>query len=478
MAPLSRLRRLSFPAGLALGIFLASSCFHAWAGMPSRPNIVLIVADDLGFGDLGCYGGRARTPNLDRLAAEGLRFTDFHSNGSVCSPTRAALMTGRYPHRLGIEHALPIDWGDNGIGSPENRREVTVAARLQKAGYATAIFGKWHLGKHADSNPVRHGFDHFRGLLCGCGDYFAKLDRAGYEDWWNGPERQAEEGYVTDVLTGHAVRFVQASRHRPFFLYLPHLAIHFPWQTPEDATLPTRRKGGDFTRGTPGPDSKLGPHAPEEIPDTVVRMIEALDAGVGALMAALKAEGLDENTLVVFTSDNGGYLRYGKDYSHGISSNGPFRGQKGDVYEGGHRVAAIARWPGKIPAGRVTGTTAMSMDLPVTFLDFAGVQSPPDALPVDGVSLRPLLLGSGEGEVAQDPRTFFWRNGPGKERAVRSGPWKLVRHPGRRPPELYHLENDPAESVNQAGQQPEVLERLDGLLTDWEAGLPSGQPDF
>ncbi len=434
------------------------------------PNFILIVADDLGYGDLGCYGGQARTPHLDRLAAEGVRFTDFHSNGSVCSPTRAALLTGRYPHRLGIETALPTDWHDNGLGAPRNRGEVTLATRLSAAGYATAIFGKWHLGKHMDSNPVRHGFDEFRGLTCGCGDYFAKLDRTGVEDWWHNETRVEESGYVTEVLTDHAVRFIGEQRHRPFFLYLPHLAIHFPWQTPDDADRGTRQPGVAFNSNEPGPNSKLGPHTPEEVAQTVVRMIESLDAGVGRVLAALREHNLDERTLVVFTSDNGGYRRYAKAWTQGISNNGPLRGQKGDVHEGGHRVPGIARWPGRIPAGRVTTATAMSMDLAPTFLEFAGLDAPAtgSAKAFDGVSLVPLLTE----DAALLERALFWRHtGPGGPRAVRLGPWKLVQPPGRQPAELYRLDKDLGEAQDRATAEPERVARLQQLLQGWERSL-------
>ena len=435
------------------------------------PNFVLIVADDLGYGDIGCYGGKAKTPHLDRMAAEGVRFTDFHSNGSVCSPTRAALMTGRYPHRLGIETALPIDWDDNGIGAPRNRDQVTLATRLKQAGYATAMFGKWHLGKHADSNPTRHGFDEFRGLTCGCGDYFAKLDRAGHEDWWHNTEKSHEDGYVTHVLTDHAVRFIGKNKERPFFLYLPHLAIHFPWQTPDDEPLGTRQKGISFAASAPGSHSKLGPHSPEEIPAVVIRMIEELDASVGRVLSALKEHGLDDNTLVIFTSDNGGYRSYAKDYTHGISSNGPLRGQKGDVYEGGHRVPAIARWPGRIPSGIVSDVTVMSMDLPPTFLELAKLPAPASHGPTafDGVSLAGLLTR----QATLSERPLFWRHaGPQGARAVRLGPWKLVQPPGKKPAELYHLRDDISEAQNLAASQSGRVKTLLDLLANWEAGIP------
>ena len=226
-----------------------------------------------------------------------------------------------------------------------------------------------------------------------------------------------------------------------------------------------------FGASAPGPQSKLGPHSPEEIPAVVIRMIEELDSSVGRVLAALKAQGLDENTLVIFTSDNGGYRSYARDYSHGISNNGPLRGQKGDVHEGGHRVPAIARWPGRIPAGVVSDVTAMSMDLPPTFLELAELPAPAADGPgaFDGVSLAGLLTR----QTPPPERPLFWRHaGPKGARAARLGPWKLVQPPGKKPPELYHLGNDLAESQNLAAGEPGRVEMLLDLLSRWEAGLP------
>lgn len=319
--------------------------------------------------------------------------------------------------------------------------------------------------------PSRHGFGEFRGLTCGCGDYFAKLDRTGVEDWWHNTEKTHENGYVIDVLTDHAVRFIGENKARPFFLYLPHLAIHFPWQGPDDEPLGTRQKGVSFGTSAPGPHSKLGPHKSAEIPAVVIRMIEELDTSVGRVIAALKEHGLDDDTLVIFTSDNGGYRSYAKAYTHGISSNGPLRGQKGDVYEGGHRVPAIARWPGRIPEGVVSHATAMSMDLPPTFLGFAGLPVPASDAPAafDGVSLAGLLTR----QATLQERPLFWRHeGPEGARAVRLGGWKLVQPPGKKPAELYDLGADIAEAQNLAASQPEHVKSLRALLAQWEASLP------
>jgi arylsulfatase A-like enzyme len=432
------------------------------------PNIIVILADDLGYGDLGGYfGGKAKTPNLNQLAQEGMLFSDFHSNGPMCSPTRAALLTGRYPQRLGIENALPTDWQDRGIGSEENKNEITIAAYLHKAGYATGIFGKWHLGKHPSANPIRHGFDEFRGLTCGSGDYFSKMDRNGFKDWWHNESLSFQEGYATDVITDNSVSFIKMQKDKPFFLYVAYNAIHFPWQTSEDGALETVREGEDFTSTYPGTKSKLGPHKPDQIPGAVIRMIEDLDKNIGRLFASLREEGLDRNTLVFFTSDNGGYLNYNDNIWPEVGSNGPLKGQKGQLYEGGHRVPAIAWWPGHIPAQSVCNQTISTFDLLPTYLDLLGIKLPSKRSFnfLDGVSILPLLIRGKELE----PRALFWRIG--NQKAVRKGHWKLVMQNQDGTPELYNLSDDISEIYNLANQYPEIVSRLKEDLTDWESNV-------
>lgn len=431
----------------------------------SRPNIIVILADDLGYGDLGgFYGGEARTPNLDRMANEGMLFTDFHSNGPMCSPTRAALLTGRYQQRLGIERALPTDWGDRGIGSEENRNELTIADYVRRRGYVTGAYGKWHLGKHPSANPVHHGFDDFRGLTCGCGDYFSKVDRNGYRDWWHNDKLDFQEGYATDVITDNSVNFIRENNGRPFFLYVAYSAIHFPWQTAEDYNLETRREGADYTNNNPGPKSKLGPHTTDQVPAMVRNMIERLDVGIGKIMNELKQQGIDGETIVVFTSDNGGYQYYNKGIWPAVSSNGPLRGQKGQVYEGGHRVPAIARWPGKIPAGIISHETVMTFDLLPTFLELLQVPSPKEgsANIIDGKSLTGVLFE----RKALTSRPIFWRMAD--QKAVRYGDWKLVIAGPDATPELYNLRMDIGEVTNLATEYPIKVKELISKLDSWE----------
>ncbi len=419
------------------------------------PNIVLILADDLGYGDVGCYGSRInRTPNIDALAKGGLRFTDFHTSGPMCSPTRAATMTGLYQQRFGPKFDSALSGtGDRDTGLP--LAAVTIAEVLKERGYATGCFGKWHLGYQPPFLPTNQGFDEFRGLGSGDGDYHTHIDRSGNEDWWEGDKLKMEAGYTTDLLTRHSVDFIRRHQRRPFFLYVPHLAIHFPWQGPDDP--PHRTKGKSWRQDKWGviPD-------PGNVALHVKAMVEALDRSVGKTLATLRKLGLEKNTLVIFSSDNGGYLTYGKNFRN-ISSNGPLRGQKGQLYEGGHRVPFIANWPERIAPGK-TDQVAHSTDLFATFARLAGVDL--DALSHDGVDLAPLLF---EGEPLPK-RMLFWRKGG--ESAVRNGDWKL-RVQGKRT-ELFNLSKDLGESRDLAADHPERVKALRAAWREWEADVNHG----
>ncbi len=430
---------------------------------------MLILADDLGYGDLGCYGNQVnRTPHLDRLAREGLRFTDFHANGANCSPTRAALLTGRYQQQAGIEGAL----GENAPGL--RLREITLAERLGSLGYATGMFGKWHLGYFPTNGPSRQGFDRFVGHLHGATDYHSHVDKYGRMDWWHDTEPTVEMGYNTKLITDHSIRFVQDHKSEPFFLLVSHSAIHFPWMTPEDDSY--RETGKRYE----GAKDKIGPHAGNAIQPVVQRMIEELDASVGSIVQAIHQHQLDEQTLVFFTSDNGGIVRMAgvpMNAENAISSNGPLRGQKHSLYEGGHRVPAIAWWPGKIiPKGELLATT-MTMDLYPTLVELAskaqqqgGEPTPAKAAYAsDGVSLVQQLL---DPHTPLAERTLFWRQGD--SRAARWGNWKLVSiHNG--PFELFDLAADLAERTNLASTHPEIRQRLERELNQWELSYITAQ---
>ena len=442
-----RLLRAVLLAWLAAGF--------AFAAPP--PNIVLIMADDLGYGDLGCYGsGINQTPHIDALAKGGLRFTDFHSAGPMCSPTRAATLTGLYQQRFGPKFDSALSGvNDRDTGLP--LEAVTIAEVLQKRGYATACFGKWHLGYKPPFLPPSQGFDEFRGLGSGDGDFHTHIDRSGRADWWRGDELKAEEGYTTDLLTRYSVDFICRHRERPFFLYVPHLAIHFPWQGPDDP--PHRTKGKSWHQDKWGviPDrANVAPH--------VKAMIESMDKSVGETMAVLRQWGLEENTLVIFTSDNGGYLTYGKDFKN-ISSNGALRGQKGQLYEGGHRVPFIASWPGRIEAG-TTDEIAHSIDLFPTFARLAGVDT--SDLKLDGVDLAPLLFD----RTALPERRLFLR--AGGNWAARDGDWKLCAI--GKTIRLYNLASDLGETTDLAGRHPDRVRRLTAAWKEWETDVNRGLP--
>ena len=436
---------------------LACLALLAWSGCSSvpehvKPNFVVILADDLGYGDIAAYGSvRNTTPHLDRMAREGLRFSDFHSNGPMCTPTRASLLTGLYPQRFGQQFESALSGiEDYDIGLPHEA--VTIPETLASAGYVSGMYGKWHLGYHPSYMPLDQGFDEFRGLASGDGDHHSHIDRSGRPDWWLNQKLVPEEGYGVDLITQHSIDFIKRHRDGPFFLYVAHLAIHFPWQGPDDRAY--RVEGGNYHNL-----SKLGELDSLDVSSQVNKMVEAVDGSVGSILETLREQGLEENTLVIFTSDNGGYLTYQGGY-HNISENGPLRGQKTDVYEGGQRVPAIAWWPGTISPG-VSHDLAATFDIMPTLLELAGVASP-HAL--DGVSLTRLL-------IDQEPlpsRTLFWRIR--SETAVRKGKWKFVQI-GNNPSELYDLEEDLGESQDLSDVRPDTVQALEQELSEWTAAV-------
>lgn len=431
----------------ALFLLLTLTLIAPVAAAP--PNIVLIMADDLGYADLGCYGSQInKTPHIDALAVGGMRFTDFHSSGAMCTPTRAATLTGLYQQRFGRKFDGAIS-GQKDYDSGLPLEAVTIAEVLKGKGYATACFGKWHLGYKPPFLPPNQGFDEFVGLGSGDGDFHTHIDRSGREDWWTNNRLKTEDGYTTDLLTKHSVDFIRRNRKGPFFLYLPHLAIHFPWQGPKDP--PHRREGLSYHKDKWGVIPNPGNVSPH-----VSAMIESLDQSVGRIVKELRRWKLEQNTLVIFTSDNGGYLTYGKNFRN-ISSNGPLRGQKTQLYEGGHRVPFIASWPGRIATG-VCSELAHSTDLFVTFANLAGADF--EGVTVDGIDLNPLLL---KGESLPD-RQLFWRTSRAK--AVREGRWKLRFT--NQASELYDLTSDLGERRNLARQHPVRVAEMRKAWESWE----------
>ena len=419
---------------------------------PQRPNIIFIMIDDLGYGDIGCYGStNNKTPNIDMLASQGVLFTDYHSNGPMCTPTRASLMTGLYQHRLGKKFEAAIS-GKEDYDDGLPLEAVTLAKVLKKSGYATGMYGKWHLGYHPPYLPPDQGFDEFIGLGSGDGDHFTHIDRSGRKDWWHNNELKMEAGYSTDLKTDHSINFIKAHKSGPFFLYVAHLSIHFPWQGPDDP--PHRQEGNDYANDKWGiiPDkNNVSPH--------VKSMVESIDRGVGKIITALKDIGLQKNTLVIFTSDNGGYIHY-SDSHFNISSNSPLRGQKTEVYEGGHRVPFIAWWPGKIRAGAQSDELVMTMDMFPTFAELAKADLTKNQ-PSDGMNILPHLL---ENKPIPN-RSVCWKMDD--ERAIRKGDWKLIMI-GNNGPELYNLSIDIGETKNLATQKPEMVKQLIAEYNNWE----------
>ena len=433
---------LKFVAAGAAGL-LHHRQAEARSRAAEKPNIILIMADDLGYGDIGCYGNRTiRTPNIDALAKGGMKFSDYHSNCPVCSPTRAALLTGRYQQRAGIEGVVYAKGPTRETGLA--LEETTFAEVLQKRGYATALFGKWHLGYNVEFNPIRQGFDEFRGYVSGNVDFHSHIDGAGFDDWWKNLEKVPEEGYTTDLITKHGVDFIERHKDQPFCLYLPHEAVHSPYQGRNDP--PERLPGGKKGRKAQG----------QEITGAYKEMIEVMDEGIGRIVETVKRLGLERKTFIFFCSDNGATKQ---------GSNGTLAGYKGSLWEGGHRVPAVAYWPGKIEPGTTTNQTVLGMDLFATMASIAGAKLPA-GLKLDGVDLLGMLT---ENEKLPD-RTLFWRYR--KEKAVRKGPWKLLVRDGKAA--LYNLDEDLGEKNDLARTEPRMLKRLEDELAAWEKQVSAG----
>ncbi len=384
---------------------------------PEKPNVVILLADDLGYGDITCYGGAIQTPQMDRLAREGLRFTDFHANGPNCTPSRCALLTGRYQNRAGLPSLCPLDKGLE----PE---AITFAEVLKSSGYATAIYGKWHLG-HADKyNPIHQGFDEFRGFLGGTHSYFVKAEGGAWRDGL-GPSK--EEGYSTTLIADDSIDFIRRSKDRPFCVYAAFNAPHAPICDPETGRRAKTAEGYG-------------------------NVVKVLDREIGRIVAALEKWDLEKKTLVLFMSDNGA-----PDKVAG-ASNKPLRGEKGTGWEGGHRVPAMAWWPGRIAAGRVTDQTTMIMDVMPTLVELAGGTLPAGHA-LDGVSLVSLLRDG----TRLPPRRVFLNKG--SHHVMRDGPWKLLVVGNQ--PYLFSLEDDLPEQRDLAGRQPERFKTMVTQYNEW-----------
>jgi arylsulfatase A-like enzyme len=405
----------------------------------TRPNIVIIVGDDMGYADIGVHGGREiPTPHIDALAAAGVRCTNGYVSGPYCSPTRAALLTGRYQTRFGHE----FNPGAPGAGLPLT--EVTLADRLKEAGYVTGLVGKWHLGGREPQRPTNRGFDEFFGFLGGAHSYFAGQAAPIYRN--NDPI--TEEEYLTDAFAREAALFIDRHRDEPFFLYLAFNAVHTPMQATE-----ARLKEFEAIA-----DPKRRKYA---------AMMAAMDEAIGSVLEKLAHHGLEENTLVFFISDNGGPTMNGT--SRNASRNEPLRGSKRTTLEGGIRVPFFVKWPARLPAGQVYDKPVIQLDFLPTALAAAGVQIEPQ-WKADGVDLVPFLSGQNEGVPHE---RLYWRLGP--QMAIRQGDWKLVRYDptvdgaqGRAtPPRLYNLAADPGEANDRYADQPQKAKELQAAWDEW-----------
>ena len=424
----------------------------AQAQSAAPPNIVFILADDLGYADLSCYGRRDyRTPNVDALAAAGTRFTQAYANSAVCSATRTALITGRYQYRLpvGLEEPLGAAARQRHIGLPPDH--PTLPSLLKKVGYATTLLGKWHLGWLPEFGPLQSGYDHFWGFRGGGLDYFTHKSggpTTNTDDLWDGDTQVHETGYLTDLLGDRAVTVVRdsAKAGRPFLLSLHFNAPHWPWEGPMDEAESQRLRAlADYDGGSL---------------KTFGSMVTELDRQVGRVLDAISSAGIANNTIVIFTSDNGGER---------FADTWHFTGKKTDLLEGGLRIPAIIRWPGRVPAGATTDQIAITMDWTATLLAAAGAQPDP-AYPMDGISLLPQLTAG----AAPVPRKLFWRYKFNNQRALRDGDLKFLKINDNT--FLFNVVDDPLERANLRDRRPDDYRRLVNEYETWNATMLPEDP--
>jgi len=422
---------------------LAMSFAASAAAADSKPNVVIILADDLGWADVGFHGSDIQTPNIDALSRDGTQLNRFYSF-PVCSPTRSALMTGRSPMRLGLGYTVIRPWSKYGLPLAEH----TIAQSFQSAGYQTAMAGKWHLGHSRKSFfPMARGFDHQYGHFNGAIDYYTH-DREGGLDWNRDGKSLVEEGYSTDLIAAEASnRIRQRDKAKPLFLYVPFNAPHSPLQAPKNLI-------DKYARRT---DEKRRNYA---------AMVDRMDTGVGTILATLEAEGMTENTLVVFFSDNGGPTLGG-------ATNTPLRGQKASTFEGGIRVPAVVRWPGVVKAGAVSNQVGGAFDLFPTLAAAAGI-TPRNKLPFDGRNLWPVIVGK-QRPFERENLFFSIENDQTLSYAVHSGSWKLVTVESGGPKKqlLFRIEEDPNETTDLAAKHPEIVKKLQAAVDEWVKTQPA-----
>lgn len=445
--------------GTALSVSPLLNCISS---PKKKPNILIIYADDLGYGDLSCYGGDIPTPNIDSIADDGIRFTQFYVSSPACTPSRYTLLTGSFSQRS--------RGGLNDVYMPGDEMhfhpgEKTLAEMLQSAGYHTAIFGKWHLGNvKKEYFPKHHGFDKFCGLSGGCIDYFQHCYGHLGHDWYVDNQPKKEDGYATELIANHAVEHVknQPNRDNPFFIFLSFTAPHYGKTKADDIppnTLSLKQvtyQGGEVINSLQAPQEYLDRFS--QVVDEYRRyysaMVSCLDDQVGRVLQQLKDSGLDDDTMIWFISDNGGYSE--SYYKH--ADNGGLKGEKATVYEGGIRVPAMLRWKGRIKPGQTKNDALATMDIVPTLANVIGFKEQLQGLPIDGYDITDVLLNKTKGE----PRTFIWEWAD--KFAVRKGKWKLVHET-----ELYDIENDMYETTDLSDQHPEKVAELKKLLQHMKA---------
>jgi len=411
---------------------------------PPRPNVVLIITDDVGYGDIGSYGAPdIRTPNIDSLAHDGTRLTDFYANASNCSPTRTGLLTGRYQQRYAIEAPLGNASAAGEQGLPATGRSLPQL--LKNNGYATALLGKWHLGYKPEFSPNAHGYDYFFGFKSGYTDYYQHTDGSGRPDLFENDRPVTETGYMTDVITSHTLRFIEQNAAKPFFVEVAYNAGHWPYQPPDHPSVAI-----DHARHLQPDDPNTSTRA------DYVAMMERADRGVGEILRTLDRLRLTRDTLVIFTNDNGGEW---------LARNAPLFARKSTLWEGGIRVPAILRWPGHVPAGKVSPQVGITMDLTASILAETNTTVPSDAR-LEGINLVPILAG----RSPPVERTLFWRTNSGRnQRAVRSGDLKLmVDGPILM---VFDVRHDVSERNDLTNQRQDAARRLRQLIRAWEADV-------
>jgi arylsulfatase A-like enzyme len=402
------------------------------------PNIIVIMVDDMGYGGLSCYDNPYyKTPEIDRLAAEGLLLTDYHSNGSVCSPTRAALMTGRYQFRSGCHVVINADPKHPDHVRGLAQKEWSFAEAVKTAGYATAIYGKWHLGYKPEFHPVHQGFDEFAGFISGNIDAQSHYDRMVTFDWWQGQKLKDEPGHHSDLITDHTIDFIERHKDQPFFIYAAHGTPHSPHQARGSKVQRGPRKGEIPEWGKDEPEYSKEPGDENWL---IKHFMLPVDEGVGRIRQRIADLGLSENTIIWFISDNGGT-------KGNMSTSSTTKGAKGSLYEGGHRVPGIVWAPGRVTPGK-SSALIVGMDIMPTSMALANVESP-ESKNLDGIDVGPALFDS----KALPERPVIWGR-DAKKIALRRGPWKLV---GK---ELYNLEKNPKETTDVAQQHPEIVKSM------------------